>query len=80
MKSCFSKQKVGANTLKNIVPDICKKPDCGTKYTNHSLRATAITCMFNSSLSEKVMAETSGNRSVRHYEAMNTSQMTSIRK
>ena len=65
LKSCFSKQRVGVNTLKNTVPDICKKSGCGTKYTNHSLRATAITRMFNSGLSEKIIAETSGHRSVK---------------
>jgi len=36
-------------------------------YTNHSLRATAITRMFNGSIPEKVIAEKSGHKSLRAY-------------
>ena len=34
-------------------------------YTNHSLRMTAITQIFNSGLPEKTIVETSGHRSVK---------------
>ena len=64
-KSCFSKQRVGENTLAKIIPNISKNSGCGVHYTNHSLRATAITRMFNSGLSEKVICETSGHRSMK---------------
>ena len=33
-------------------------------YTNHSLRATAMTRMFNQGVPEKVIAEKSGHRSL----------------
>ena len=35
------------------------------RYTNHSLRATAITRMFNNGIPEKVIAEASGHRSIK---------------
>jgi hypothetical protein len=60
-RSCFSKQHVGINTLKQILPNICKMSGCNAKYTNHSLRAIVITRMFNDGLSEKNTADTSGH-------------------
>ena len=82
LKKCsFSKQRVGVNTLKQIVPDICKKSGCGAKYSNHSLRVTAITRMFNSGVSEKKIAETSGHKSVkglREYEHTSCEQQKQI--
>lgn len=33
-------------------------------YTNHCLRATAMTCMFNQGVPENVIAEKSGHRSL----------------
>ena len=84
LKKCsFSKQQLGVNTLKQIVPDICKS-GCGAKYSNHSLRATAITHMFNSGISEKIIAETSGHKSVKglcaykHTSCEQQKQITSI--
>ena len=64
-KPCFSKQRVGISTLKNFVPEISQASGCGVKYTNHSLRATAITCMFNAGMPEKVIADNSGHKSLK---------------
>lgn len=36
-------QRVGINGLKGILPDLSEKSSTGVHYTNHSLRATAIT-------------------------------------
>ena len=44
-KSCVTKQRVGVNVLKNILPELSEKSGVGVHYTNHSLRATAITRM-----------------------------------
>ena len=62
-KTCVRKQRVGINTLKNMLPELSRK--CGTdvRCTNHSLRATAITRMFRNGIPEKVIAETSGHGS-----------------
>ena len=76
-KPSYGKQRVGITTLKKIVPDICQKSGCNTKYTNHSLRATAITRMFNGGLPEKLIAENSGHRSLkalRQYEHTSSEQ------
>ena len=43
----FTRQRVGVNTLKNVLPSLSKESGIGVHYTNHSLRATAITRMFN---------------------------------
>ena len=64
-KSAFKKQRVGVNTLKNMLPDLSRKSGIGVHYMNHSLHATSITRMFNSGIPEKVIAETSGHKSVK---------------
>ena len=64
-KRCVTKQRVGINSLKNILPELSEKSGVGVHYTNHSLRATAITRMFNSGIPEKVIAETSGHKSTK---------------
>ena len=64
-KSCFTKQRIGTNILKNMLPELSEKSGVGMRYTNHSLRATAITRMFNNGIPEKVIAETSGHRSIK---------------
>ena len=48
-----------------MLPDLSEKSGVEMRYTNHSLRATAITRMFNNGIPEKVIAETSGHRSIR---------------
>ena len=51
------------------------------RYTNHSLRATAITRLFNSGVEEKIIAETSGHKStkaLRVYEHTSEQQMKQV--
>ena len=43
----FTRQRVGVNTLKSVLPLLSKESGIGVRYTNHSLHATAITRMFN---------------------------------
>ena len=64
-KCAVTKQRVGVNILKGILPELSEKSGVGVHYTNHSLRATAITRMFNCGVPEKVIAENSGHRSTR---------------
>ena len=64
-KCAVTKQRVGINVLKGIVPELSEKSGVGVHYTNHSLRATAITLMFNCGVPEKVIAENSGHRSTK---------------
>ena len=60
--SSFAKQRVEINVLKNILLDVSEKSGIQVRYTNHSLRATAITQMFNSQVNEKIIAKTSGHK------------------
>ena len=41
-----------------------KNSVAGVHYTNHSLRATAIARMFNSSVHKKIIAEKSGHKNI----------------
>ena len=69
------------NTLKNMLSDLSRKSGIGVHYTNHSLRATSITRMFNSGVQEKVIAETSGHKSVkalRCYKRTSTAQQQEV--
>ena len=56
---------MGINVLKNVLPELSEKSGIQVRYTNHSLQATAITRMFNGEVDEKVIAETSGHRSLK---------------
>ena len=76
-----TKQRVGVNLLKRMLPDLSEKSGIGVRYTNHSLRATAITQMFTSGISEKVIADTSGHKSmkaVRCYECKSEQQQQDV--
>ena len=64
-RNCSTKQRVGVNQLKNMLPDLSQMSGIGVRYTNHSLRATAITHMFNKGVPEKIFAETSAHRSTK---------------
>ena len=63
-KSWFTRQRVGFNMLKGFVGKIFSGTGIECEYTNHSLRATAITRMFNAKVPEKIIAEKSGHRSM----------------
>ena len=65
IKPWYTRQRIGVNTIKQFLSKICSSTGNDTKYTNHSLRATAITRMFNGSIPEKVIAEKSGHKSIK---------------
>ena len=80
-RSAFKKQRVGVNTLKNMLPELSRRSGVGVHYTNHSLRATSITRMFNNGIPEKVIAETSGHKSakaLRCYEHTSSAQQQAV--
>lgn len=64
-KCAVTKQCVRINVLKGILPELAEKSDVTVHYTNHSLRLTAITHVFNCGVPEKVIAENSGHRSTK---------------
>ena len=64
-KPWFTKQRVGQNNLKEILPKLSVESGCGVRYTNHSLRATAATRMFSTGVPEKLIADKTGHRSLK---------------
>ena len=71
----YTSQRVGINSISSILPELSKKSGIPVRYTNHSLRATAITRMFNAEVEEKVIAEISGYRSLK---AQRSYEQTSV--
>ena len=67
------------NTLKNTVKILCAKVGLQGHYTNHSLRGTSATRMYQSGIPEKVITEVTGHRSnaVRSYMRMDFQQKES---
>ena len=68
--------RVGKNKLATMVRGMCS--ECGiSNKTNHSLRATGATTLFNASVPEKIIQSTTGHRSVdalRCYERVSDEQ------
>ena len=61
----YCKSRVGINKLKTFMPEIAAESGLGVHYTNHSLRATAVTRMYNTGVPEKLIAEKSGHKSLK---------------
>ena len=59
----YTRQRVGINTLKGFLNLITSEAGL-SGFTNHCLRATAMTRMYNSGVPEKVIADKSGHRSI----------------
>ena len=64
-KPWYTKQRVGQNKLKEMLPSLSVDSGCSVRDTNHSLRATAATRMFSTGVPEKVIAEKTGHRSLK---------------
>ena len=68
--------RVGKNKLGSMVKDMCI--DAGIPpRTNHSLRATGATALFQSNVPEQIIQKTTGHRSLdglRMYERVSTKQ------
>ena len=52
-------------TLKNMMSRMSELAGLSNRYTNHGLRATACTRMFNAGVPQKVIAEFSGHKSAK---------------
>ena len=77
-KRWYQNCPIGVNILKNMMSVISKLCHLETRYTNHSLRATAATLMFNAGVPEKVIADCTSRRStkgLRHYEHTSAEQL-----
>ena len=73
----YSSQRIGRNRISQLMKTICSVSGVQNKYTNHSLRATGATRLFQSGTPENVIMERSGHRStdgVRQYERVSQDQ------
>lgn len=72
---------VGKNTLANMVKDMCMEAGITEPKTNHSLRATGTTRLFQANVPEKIIQKTTGHRSLealRTYERVSTEQHQAV--
>ena len=73
----FTSVPVGRNTLSKMVKDICLEGGIKGGHTNHSLRATGASELFQNGISEKVIQLRTGHLSLqglRHYERVTDEQ------
>jgi hypothetical protein len=76
----YAKQCVGRHKLASVVADICRKGGLSGFRTNHSLRSTSATRMYDAGIDEQLICEITGHRSnaVRNYKRTNTAQKRKI--
>ena len=60
----FSSVPVGRNELNKMVQKMCADAGISGKKTNHSLRATGASQLFQANVPEKVIQERTGHRSL----------------
>ena len=53
---------VGINRLQSAVRELCQEAGLSGYFINHSLRATAATCMYNNVVKEQMISEVTGHR------------------
>ena len=78
----YSSQPIGKNTLTKIVGEMAKKAGIEGKITNHSLRASSASRMYNNNVDEQLICKVTGHRSnaVRSYKRTCDEQHQAISK
>ncbi len=62
-KCWYTNKPIGRNTLEGTVARLCRKAESLGCKTNHSLRATAATRLYNAGVDEQLVVERTGHRS-----------------
>ena len=78
----YEKVAIGNNTLSTMVKDMCAEAGIKGK-TNHSMRASGATAMFQQNVRERVIQKVTGHHSLdalRAYERISTLQHTEVSK
>ena len=72
----FTCQPVGQHTLRKITSDLCSQAGVKGKRTNHTLKATAATRLYNEGVDEQLIQEHLGNTSkaIRRYKRTSNAQ------
>ena len=74
---------IGRNKLSQMVPEMCKLGSITGHKTNHSLRATGATELYEAAVPEKIIQERTGHRSLeclRMYERTSDKQKQAVSK
>ena len=77
----FTSVPVGRNSLGKMVKEMCSDLGIGGNKTNHSLRATAASDLFQAGVPEKVIQQRTGHLSLgglRQYEKVTTTQQQAV--
>ncbi|CAC5398261.1 unnamed protein product [Mytilus coruscus] len=76
----YADQPIGRHSLANIVASICQEAGIGGYRTDHSLRASAATRMYDAGVDKELICEVTGHRSnaVRNYKRTNEKQKRKI--
>ena len=78
---CFSSTPIGHSTLAGTISRICKAAGITGYKTNHSLRATAATRLYQAGVDEQLIMEKTGHRSlegVRSYKRTSSVQQENM--
>ena len=59
----YCDQPYGNNKVSTTIKELCNKAGFEGKFTNHSLRATSASRMYNKNIPEQVIKEVTGHRS-----------------
>lgn len=82
-KPWYTGTPVGKHTLENKLKKMCSLAGIEGRISNHSLRATSVTQMYESGVPEKVIQERTGHRwleALRMYKRTNTQQHETVSK
>ena len=76
----YSAVPIGVNTLSTVVSRLCKMAGFSGYFTNHSLRATAATRLFDADVDEQLIMAKTGHVSsaVRSYKRVNERQLQRV--
>ena len=59
----YQRSPVGHNWLANVIPRMFKEAGLSGRFTNHSLRATGATTLFDAGLDEQLIISRTGHSS-----------------
>ena len=64
---CYSKSTLDHNTLGKIVPDLMRQAGFEGNYSNHSLRVSLATCLYDAQVDEQLITSRIGHSSTDAY-------------
>ena len=64
MNLWFCKTPLGVHKIQSMVKDMCKDASVDGNFTNHSLRATGATVLFNGGAPEHLIQQRTGHKSL----------------